>query len=101
MPLHQSVYKVVMGHKYNPHNQDGMFTVFLFVEAEAKKTEDALFQKNNLQRKLRETEHSLQQKEEELRGLQQRFSTYSTDMMEQKIELDSLKERLEMVTVSF
>ena len=80
-----------------PLNPDGMFTVFIFVEAEAKKTEDALFQKNDLQRQLRETEHNLQQKGEELRGLQQRFSTYSADMVEQKIELDSLKQRLEMV----
>ena len=73
----------------------------LFFQAEAKKTEDAVFQKNNLQRQLREVERSLQQKEEELSSLHKRFTTSHADVLELKMEIDTLKDKLERVSKSF
>ncbi len=65
--------------------------------AEVRRAEDATFQKNNLQRQLREVEHSLQQKQEELTSLQKRFSASHGDIMGIKMENESLKEKLEKV----
>ncbi len=74
----------------------GLILVFSSV-VEAKKTEDAVFQKNNLQRQLRDVEHELTQKREEVLTLQKRHGSSHTEIVQLKMEIDHQQEKLDKV----
>ena len=65
--------------------------------AEARKNEDAAFERNNLSCQLRDSEHLLEQKMAEVTRLQQRYSAATTAAAELRVQLATLHDKLTRV----
>ncbi len=56
-----------------------------------------MFQKNNLQRQLRDVEHELAQKREELLILQKKHGSSHTEIVQLKMDIDHHQEKIDKV----
>ena len=65
--------------------------------AEVRKTENAVFERNNLQRVLRDLEENLKEKTGELSRMQQRYSNSFAEIAQLKMNSDSLQQHLDTV----
>ena len=70
-----------------------------FVLGEAQKAEKAIFEKNGLQVQLRETQHTLEQKHNEITQLHNRYSSSYTELAQMKMQIETLHDQVHKVNM--